>query len=110
MRLADEPENANGETALFQAAFCGNIPVMLWLLQHDASINHVEKTGMSPLHAAALGGSLEAVKILVESGADRSQRSKDRKTPSELAVEFKRQNIVQYLNSLPAGSPVAPGR
>ena len=109
-RLNVDEETASGETALLKAAFCGNIPVMLWLLQHGANVNHVEKSGMSPLHAAALGGSLEAVKILVESGADRSLRSKERKTPSELAAEFKRQNIIQYLNSLPAGNTGAPGR
>jgi Ankyrin repeats (3 copies)/Ankyrin repeat len=57
-----------GRTPLNEAAHCGNITAIPWLLQKGASLKARDKQGRTPLHVAAAG----AVTCLLDQGADPS--------------------------------------
>lgn len=78
-----------GRTPLHQAARSGNVDVVKFLVSHGAAVNSTVTNSpglplfllkstsrpihyyhVTPLHAAAQGGSCEVVKVLLESGAD----------------------------------------
>ena len=62
-------------TALIQASLAGRLEVVGFLLLVGANINHLTVDGISPLYAAAQGGHLSVVKLLVKRGADIYQAS-----------------------------------
>ena len=78
----------------------GYMDCVEYLLQHGADINIVDIHGHGPLYAAASRGHLNIVKYLVENGADRDAKCLDKQwTPLQWAIYFKRDNVVEYLQS-----------
>lgn len=85
--------------ALYEAAKTGDVEeVLYWLAEEtDPNVQHVE-FGSTPLIAAAENGHLDAVKALVQNGADPAVRSHwDKCTALEAADARKHVQVVQWL-------------
>ncbi|MBZ2210018.1 ankyrin repeat domain-containing protein [Massilia sp. R798] len=84
----------NGNTALMMAAFKGNKPAAVALLERGASVN---RSGWSPLHYAAAGGSADIARILVERGAALNARAPGGLTPLMMAAREGQEPAVAVL-------------
>jgi uncharacterized protein len=62
--------NKTGWTPLHYAASKAQLPVIAWLLENHAYIDAGSPNGTTPLMMASMYGSPEAVKLLLEEGAD----------------------------------------
>ena len=62
--------NRKGWTALHFAAAAGDLDIMSMLLEHHAYIDAGSPSGLTPLMLAAREGMEDAVKLLLEQGAD----------------------------------------
>jgi ankyrin repeat protein len=80
-----------GMTQLHYDAYCGNLPGLLWCLEHGMDVNATENyRGYTATHwladmAAADGPRVEMLKALVGHGADVNLRTPDGITPLMLA-------------------------
>lgn len=63
-------DNTAGSFSLGIAAFRGKVRIVNLLLQNGANINVTNKSGLSALELAALGGQLEILKILISQKAE----------------------------------------
>ena len=70
--------------------------------------NKTNMFGWRPLHIAAANGNLQTVKSLLKKDPDPNARTNDGKTPCNLAVEAKKDEIVEYLKSI--GADQGPAR
>ena len=99
---ADEYTRDNdGNTALHFAAARGHIEVARLLIKRSAEINAQNDTGSTPLHRASQGlleGNTDAVRLLLDYGADARARNLNGKTASEVARGSKQQEIVELLS------------
>lgn len=84
----------NGNTALMMAAFKGNKPAVLALLEKGASVN---RRGWSPLHYAAAGGAADIATILIERGAAQDARAPGGLTPLMMAAREGHETAVAVL-------------
>ena len=66
----DADVNKTGWAPLHYAATGGHVPVIEFLLEHSAYIDAESPNGTTPLMMAAMYGSPEAVKHLIQAGAD----------------------------------------
>lgn len=55
-----------GDSLLHQSASSNNQPAGLFLIEHGALVNHVNKAGESPLHGASKNGLVELVDRLLK--------------------------------------------
>nr|WP_198980850.1 ankyrin repeat domain-containing protein [Herbaspirillum sp. ASV7] len=79
-----EAQATNGDTPLMLAAFYGNVPVVKLLLAREVEVN---RPGWTALHYAAINGSSEIVKLLLDASAYVDAESPDDKmTPVMLAA------------------------
>lgn len=75
-RLLDEQQvnievtTPDGLTGLHEAAICGNIQLIEYLINRGANINCCDNEGWTPLHAAASLGQDKIVEYLLDHGAD----------------------------------------
>jgi len=61
----------NGQTALMVAAAAGSAEIVKLLLEKGAELDHIDRSGETPLIKASTGSfNLEIVKLLLEKGAD----------------------------------------
>ncbi len=68
-------------------------------------LDQVTEDGFSsPIHGAAANGNLFLLRRLLRQGWELSIKTTDGKTPLQLAVYYKRANIVEYLVSVHGGS------
>lgn len=86
-----------GETPLIHAAFANRTSVLRVLLRHHADINAVSRQTGTAVGEAAGPGNLQAVKLLVENGADVNIDCLD--NPLRLAIEHRHIVIAEYLLS-----------
>ena len=75
---------AHNLSVVFHAIMGSNFEVLKCLVQHGAPVNEPEGT-LTPLHVAVVKDDREAVKFLLEHGADRRIRDREGKTPLERA-------------------------
>jgi ankyrin repeat protein len=80
----DAQDNA-GETPLMMAALKNEEDAAAALIAHGASLN---KTGWTPLHYAATGGSVPIVKLFIAKGAAIEARSPNNSTPLMMAAKY----------------------
>ncbi|XP_062868561.1 putative palmitoyltransferase ZDHHC13 [Trichomycterus rosablanca] len=95
----DTPD-INGQTSLMLAAqkIIGPEPTN-FLLRCNASVNAVDKMNRnSPLHCAVLAGNVDAVHILLESGAGIDLQNADGHTPLDLAHQVNSPLLIHMLN------------
>ncbi len=65
-------DNEMGFTAVNQAAYFGNAPCLTHLLEYKADPCVLDRSGGTPLVAAALNGELECIQLLLQVGVDRT--------------------------------------
>ncbi|WP_252717070.1 ankyrin repeat domain-containing protein [Herbaspirillum sp. B65] len=90
-----EAQATNGDTPLMLASFYGNVPVVKLLLARQVEVN---RPGWTALHYAAINGSSEIVKLLLDASAYVDAESPDDKmTPVMLAAMRGRVAAVEVL-------------
>ncbi|XP_071965660.1 IQ motif and ankyrin repeat domain-containing protein 1-like [Antedon mediterranea] len=78
-------EDANGNTALSEAAGGGNADTIRYLIEKGANVNSQGQFKRTPLYRCAFGGHLEVCQVLLECGADPRLYASDGATPEQIA-------------------------
>lgn len=91
--------DCNGWTPLLHAAANGHAGIITKLLNKGANIEAKSYWGdrETALHCAALEGQEEAVRVLVQRGAELDTKAQSRSTALHFAVEFEKETIVKFL-------------
>jgi len=89
-----EVRNANDESPLMLAALKGYSDLCLQMIRRDADVN---KTGWTPLHYAATGGHVGAIKVLLENHAYVDAESPNGSTPLMMAAMYGTSGAVKFL-------------
>ena len=63
----------------------------------EIDVNQINEEGNTPLQTAALGGSLEVVRLLVRAGADPGMASRDGWSTLHIAAYSGHAEITQYI-------------
>mmetsp|Transcript_3274 Transcript_3274/g.4510 ORF Transcript_3274/g.4510 Transcript_3274/m.4510 type:complete len:795 (-) Transcript_3274:59-2443(-) len=92
-------QNRNGNTILHQVVKSKDTTALKYLFQHVAQLdtNITNAQQMTPLHIAAIYGSLDAAKFLCESSCDVNAVDSKGNTPLHYAAEFGYEAIVSLL-------------
>jgi ankyrin repeat protein len=93
----DADVNKTGWTPLHYAATGGHVPVIEFLLEHSAYIDAESPNGTTPLMMAAMYGSPEAVKHLIQAGADLQIKNGANMTALDFALKANRPNNIELL-------------
>lgn len=88
-----------GWSPLHYAATNGHIAVMELLLEHHAFIDAESPNGTTPLMMAAQYGSPEAVKFLLQAGADPSMKNQLGLTAADFALRAGRKDLASTLGA-----------
>ncbi|KRT85701.1 Ankyrin repeat-containing protein, partial [Oryctes borbonicus] len=86
-------------TPLHMAAYEGHLEIVECLLKHGADYDCRDMLEMTPLHWAAQNGHAEVVALLIHYGATTNPLNKFDLTPGDLALQIKRQDIVEIINA-----------
>jgi hypothetical protein len=89
---------AAGRTALHWAATVNNCEVILALLVNGASKDMQDQRDMTPLLLAAREGCRDAVKILLNAGADREIPDDKGRLPRDIALERCHRDLVDFID------------
>jgi ankyrin repeat protein len=89
--------NKPGWTALHYAATHGHLPVIRLLLEHHAYIDAESPNGTTPLMMAAHYGSPEAVKLLLDEGADPTIKNRLDLTAIDFAHRANRKEAAEII-------------
>lgn len=82
----DETGVTRGSTSAHQAVQEGNMKKLSWILSKQAHlVDAKDENGWTPIHEAARTGSLDAVKLLVQNGADVNALTEFGQSPFHLA-------------------------
>nr|WP_298683156.1 ankyrin repeat domain-containing protein [uncultured Dongia sp.] len=84
----DFSDNKNGRRALNYAALSNHAAVIEALLAAGANIESLNRTRFTPLHHAAEGGSIDAIKTLLKHGANKRAKMYRGGIPQQIA-EYK---------------------
>ena len=95
----DADVNKPGWTALHYAASNGHVAVIEFLLDHSAYIDAESPNGTTPLMMAAMYGSPESVKVLIQAGADLQIKNQLGMTALDFAVRGDRQNAKELIET-----------
>ena len=100
-RLVDNDADVNkpGWTALHYAATGGHVPVIEFLLDQSAYIDAESPNGTTPLMMAAMYGSPEAVKVLIQAGADLNLKNQLGMTALDFAIRGQRPNARELIET-----------
>ncbi len=96
------PLEARKSTPLHQAASKGDTRTLRDILRSatGCQLEVLDDKGWTPLHKACQNGHLEAVKFLIEAGANISGSMEQPVTPIQLATYVGKTNVVKYLLEL----------
>lgn len=90
--------DSSGRTALHWASLAtDDRELALLLLKHGAGVNALNLVGESPLHEAVTFGNVDAVRVLLERGADRNLKAEDGTTALARARAEGHDAIVELL-------------
>lgn len=95
----DADVNKPGWTPLHYAASTGQVAVIEFLLDNSAYIDAESPNGSTPLMMAAMYGSPEAVKVLIQAGADLNIKNQLGLTALDFAVRGNRQNAKELIET-----------
>ena len=96
--------NEWGATALGAAAHLGKLNPMTFLLLNGCDVNTCSpESKWTPLHAAAYGGIVDAVRVLVAKGADVDAKEKHGDSPLDIAHKYKNFDCVEVMGGLLSG-------
>ena len=95
----DADVNKPGWTPLHYAASTGQVAVIEFLLENSAYIDAESPNGSTPLMMAALYGSPESVKLLIQAGADLNVKNQLGLTALDFAVRGQRQNAKELIET-----------
>lgn len=95
----DADVNKTGWTALHYAASGGHVEVIDFLLENSAYIDAESPNGTTPLMMAAMYGSPESVKMLIQAGADLNLKNMLGMTALDFAVRANRQNSKELIET-----------
>lgn len=95
----DADVNKPGWTPLHYAASGGHVPVIAHLLEHSAYIDAESPNGTTPLMMAAMYGSPEAVKALIQAGADPTLKNQLGLSALDFAVRGNRSNSIELMQA-----------
>ncbi|AZA80022.1 DUF2314 domain-containing protein [Chryseobacterium sp. G0186] len=70
-----------------------------FLQQNPDDIKHIDEDGLSLLHKETIAGNLTTVKVILESGADKSIQSKAGKTALDYAQQLNWEHIIPVLEN-----------
>ncbi|MTW13845.1 ankyrin repeat domain-containing protein [Pseudoduganella eburnea] len=94
--------NRPGWTALHYAAAAGDTAIMKLLLERHASIDAESPTGTTPLMLAAREGQEDAVRLLLEEGADASLKDRAwKENAAEFAIRAQKPWIAEQIRRYP---------
>ena len=101
------PTAGQGTALIHLAAMQGNVDVMAWLLEQEKEGNEAAQqqllrrptvaTGQEPVHYAAAGRSLRALRWLVAHGADLAAPARNGQTPFHLAASAGDEVVLTWL-------------
>lgn len=95
----DADINKPGWTALHYAASSGQVEIMKLLLEKYAFIDAQSPNGTTPLMMAAMYGSPQSVKLLLDEGADPLMKNQQNMTATDFALQGQRPDAVELLKS-----------
>jgi len=95
----DADVNKTGWTPLHYAASAGQVPVIEYLLDNSAYIDAESPNGTTPLMMAAMYGSPQAVKVLIQAGADLNIKNQLGLSALDFAVRGNRQNAKELIET-----------
>jgi ankyrin repeat protein len=95
----DADVNKPGWTPLHYAASGGHVSVIEFLLENSAYIDAESPNGSTPLMMAAMYGSPESVKVLIQAGADLNIKNQLGLTALDFAVRGNRQNAKELIET-----------
>jgi ankyrin repeat protein len=95
----DADVNKPGWTPLHYAASAGHVKIVEYLLEQSAYIDAESPNGTTPLMMAAMYGSPEAVKVLIQAGADLSPKNQLGLSAWDFAVRGQRQNSKELIET-----------
>ncbi len=96
----DEPDGSD-TTPLERAVMGNQLEIARVLLKHGANVNHVGRTGMTPLlYAASIDfGDSAMVDLLLKSGAHRTAVTRDGATALDLARKYRNMHLTAALET-----------
>jgi ankyrin repeat protein len=96
------PDNINDDLPLKLASRNSNFEMVKILIEKGAKVNDVSGKNMATaLHAAAISGSPEVVRLLLTTGAKGDMRDNFNNTPLDYAKKKNRKDIISILESQP---------
>jgi ankyrin repeat protein len=95
----DADVNKPGWTPLHYASSTGQVPVIEYLLDHSAYLDAESPNGTTPLMMAAMYGSPEAVKVLIQAGADLNLKNQLGLSALDFAVRGNRSNAKELIET-----------
>ena len=95
----DADVNKPGWTPLHYAATAGNVPIIELLLDNSAYIDAESPNGSTPLMMAAMYGTPESVKVLIQAGADLNVKNQLGLTALDFAIRGNRQNAKELIET-----------
>jgi ankyrin repeat protein len=84
---------------LHYAASGGHVAVIEHLLEHSAYIDAESPNGTTPLMMAAMYGTPEAVKALIQAGADPTLQNQLGMSALDFAVQAQRNNSIELMHA-----------
>lgn len=91
--------NKTGWTPLHYAATSGHLAIISLLLENSAYIDAESPNATTPLMMAAMYGSPEAVKVLIQAGADLNMQNQLGLSALDFAVRGNRQNAKELIET-----------
>jgi ankyrin repeat protein len=95
----DADVNKPGWTPLHYAATAGNVPIIELLLDNSAYIDAESPNGSTPLMMAAMYGTPESVKVLIQAGADLNVKNQLGLTALDFAIRGNRENAKELIET-----------